>query len=400
MNLKKGIIAETLITLLSISLGILTNRILGAEQRGMLAAVMLYPAILSGVSSLQWDRQIISDIKSKIGTLNSIKSKIAATALTNGIVATVIVVVLSMVDNQISTNQVILISIYSIISIPCLLIQLYSNAYLIAKNQTIQVYYNRILLPFIMLCILLALILVTEIYYLHIVLLTMMSWVFTAIYVLISQKIRLIKVKENLKIIISELAQYRRHMAHLLDSISAHIDIIVVLKMLPMSFAGAYIFFKLIDLPYKIITFAFGNATAGQLVTEDKINIRYLGKYFFIITVLMSSVLIGPINYYETVIDLVVGPTYLEYSYLIKPITICCWTSAIGAHSYNLLTHAGAIDNLYIIQRYDFLLRTILMIIFTLVLGWIGLVLSIVISNCIKIALVFYQYAIYKRLKI
>ena len=400
MNLKKGIIGEALITLLSISLGVLTNRFLGAEQRGMLAAVMLYPTILSSVSSLQWDRQIISDVKSKIVSSDLIKSQIATTALTNGVVAALIVVVLSITDNKISAHQIMLIGAYSLISIPCSLIQLYNNAYLIAKDRTMQVYFNRILMPFIMLSILMALISVNQIYYTHIVIITMMAWAMTAIYILTAHKISLLNIKLDYKNFITQLAQYKRNMAHLLDSVSTHIDIIVVLNLLPLNFAGAYIFFKLIDLPFKIITFAFGTATAGLLVIGGNINIRYLGKYLTFVTILMGSVLIIPINFFETIIDLVVGPSYLQFSYLIKPLTLCFWTSAVGVHGYSLLTHAGAVAKLYSVQKYDFLLRTILMVALTLAFGWIGLVLSIVISNCMRVVIIGWQYAIYKRLKV
>ena len=400
MNLKKGIVGETLITLLSIILGVLTNRFLGAEQRGMLAAVMLYPTILSSVSSLQWDRQIISDIKSKIVSSDLIKSQIVTTALTNGVVAALIVVVLSITDNKISTHEIILIGIYSLISIPCSLIQLYNNAYLIAKDRTMQVYGNRILMPLIMLCLLMALISAHQISYSHIVIITMIAWAMTAIYILTAHKISLLNLKLDYKNLITQLAQYKKNMAHLLDSVSTHMDIIVVLNLLPLNFAGAYIFFKLIDLPFKIITFAFGTATAGLLVIGGNINIRYLGKYLIFITMIMGSVLIIPINYLETIIDLVVGPSYLQFSYLIKPLTICFWTSAVGLHGYSLLTHAGAVAKLYSVQKYDFLLRTLLMVALTQAFGWIGLVLSIVVSNCMRVVIIGWQYAIYKRLKV
>jgi len=396
MKLKSGLIYEALIVLISISLGVLTNRFLGTEQRGILAAVMLYPSILSSASSLQWDRQIISDIKSKKVSSSTVKQIIAGTALTNGIFAAIIVVVLSIIDQKISADEIILIGIYSIVSIPCSLIQLYTNSYLIAINQTLQIYYNRIILPVAMLLIFVILINFKNIGYLDVILITMISWMFTTIYIWNNCKLKLTNIKEILNNEKNQLIQYKRNVAHLLDCISSNVDVIVVLKFMPLNFAGAYIFFKLIDLPYKIILFGFINASPGQLLKEKKINIEYLRRFLLLITAPTFLALLVPIQYYEVVVDIVVGASFVEFSYLIKPLTVCYWTSTIGAHGSTLLIHTGAVAKLYVVQRFDLLFRSILTVILTIGFGWLGLVLSIVITNLVKIILVSNQLIKYK----
>ena len=392
MNLRSGIIYETVIIFLSICLGVLTNRFLGAEQRGVLAAVMLYPTILSSASSLQWDRQIISDLKSKIVSLHTVKNKIITTALVNGTLGATMAVLLSLADNKISMNQTILIGIYSIVSIPCSLVQLYTNACLIVEDKTLQVYYNRTILPASMLAILITFTLLKNIDYADIVLITMASWLLATIYVYNFYKINIINIKENIRNVVKQLKQYQRNVAHLFDSCANHIDIFVVLTFMPLSFAGAYTFFKLLDLPYRILLSAFGTATPSRLVTHGHVNVPYFLSFLSLTLAITLLAIFFPLKYYDIVIDLVVGPSFTHFSYLIKPLIVSFWTGAIGVHLYTLLTHSGAVSKLFFTQRFDLLLRTILIGTFTFAYEWVGLVLSIVICNMVKIIFILYQF--------
>lgn len=373
---------------MSLMFGILTNRALGAEGRGELAALMIFPAMLTGASALQWDRLIISQINNDWNCGYKLKSQIVSIAIVNGTLGAAVASVLAF-NSDFTITDAFTVTLYSLVTIPCALTSQYANAYLVARRCSSQLYRNRLLLPAVMLSLLVLCLASNNVTVAILTIIPMISWALTFAYIISRCSLRIHISGEAFKFSGKLLKDWRNVVGQAADNVALQVDVFIVLATMPLGFTGAYVFFKMIDMPFKVITFAIANARPALLLRGKRLDKKNFFRFLIMIIVVALLGLSVPLPVYDTVVKTVVGESFLAHTYLIKNLIIVFAITAVANYACSVLIHQGNAVKLNKIQVIDCTLRAGLVFILTSYLGSVGLISSLIIANFTKLLLTF-----------
>lgn len=153
MRLTSSIALEAAIILVLFPASILVNRSLGAEERGVLAAMLLIPTALSALVSGQWQRILRSQITSKASDPAHIWARTQAYGLLMAIVGVLLSVILIGMQQQLTEEQRYQAMLAALFLVPLTLFSLFLSDFLAAVGNLKASYAVKLAGPIVYLAV-------------------------------------------------------------------------------------------------------------------------------------------------------------------------------------------------------------------------------------------------------
>lgn len=155
MRFRYGFLLEVIIFLLVIPAGIFINRSLGADSRGILAAMTLMPALVSTLISCQWERTLKSQLSGKSLPPEVVWAKTQKYFLLMWCLSIPLCGFLIATQGNLTVAERILAFIYGIFFVPLYLAGLFFISYFSALNRLWKAYAIKLIVPLLYLAIIL-----------------------------------------------------------------------------------------------------------------------------------------------------------------------------------------------------------------------------------------------------
>ncbi|MDZ8225833.1 MULTISPECIES: hypothetical protein [unclassified Nostoc] len=386
---------EVLMSALSFPASLLLNRTLGAEDRGLLALVILVPSSIFVLGTCQWDRLLKGLITSKQISVREAWRRTIYYAFCLSIIFIPLGVFASLVFDKIPQNFRWLSIVYNA-NFPIYFIGGCLSAIYVAAGSIDGQYLMRIGLQGSYLVLIYALLLTN--------LLSVKSVVFIYIAIhTISLGMGWFK-KEQL--ITGEISQQRPPLVPLfhaffpysLESFSTRIDIWAFSIFGSLVSLGHYTGITALMLPVGLISNALTSASTAKLDwTNPDIVRRYLIKTVKVLLCLMLVLVIGGILLGSSIMKLLLGRSFEGGEWMIPWIAVIVVGQAAAIQFHSALQLSGALNAYLIIQTIEPFLRLIIVLFLGMWLSELGILIGITVSFSLKVAVCIYFH---KRIEI
>ncbi|MEH1853882.1 MAG: hypothetical protein V7L11_19915 [Nostoc sp.] len=379
---------EILMSALSFPASLLLNRTLGAEDRGLLALVILVPSTIFVLGSCQWDRLLKGLITSKQISPREAWRRTTYYAFWLSVIFIPLGVFASLAFDKVPENVRWLSIIYNA-NFPIYFLGGCLSAIYVAAGSIDGQYLMRIGLQGSYLILIYGLLLTN--------LLSVKSVVFLYIAVhTISLVMGWIKKEQ---IITGEISQERPPIAPLvhaflpysLESFSTRIDIWAFSIFGSLVSLGHYTGITALMLPVGLISNALTSASTAKLDwTNPDIVRRYLIKTIKVLLCLMLLLVIGGILLGSSIMKLLLGRSFEGGEWMIPWIAVIVVGQAAAIQFHSALQLSGALNAYLIIQTIEPCLRLIIVLLLGMWLSELGILIGITVSFSLKVAVCIY----------
>jgi O-antigen/teichoic acid export membrane protein len=386
MKIREGIIWEIAIIAITLPGSICLNKYLGADQRGVLATIMIMPTFVGTLIGCQWDKIIRATILENSNSLAGIWWKTKHYLIGMSVVGIFISIMLIFTQNNLNSiekNQAILASLFLI---PLSLAGLFIIAILNAMHKQREYYYVRVVGPIIFL-------------------LTVLAWSFFELtitkviisYILLWTSIVILglfylkgKIKNNIeskdKLEIKKLLN--GFWPFLIETTSLQIDIWLLSNFVGNAVTGAYAAYKIIEIPIKVIGFGYINIGSTKLKNSESIefHVKQSSLILFIVgcLLILSIYLFG-----KPLVTILIGESFSNYISIAYYIIFNGVFSGVSGILMNIIQLKNDNNLYYKIQSVDGIIKIILMIIGCALYGSEGIFISMILNSAIKSILLF-----------
>ncbi len=374
---------EVLITGLSFPASILLNRILGSEQRGLLALVILLPSTIFALGSCQWDRLLTGLITSK-----QISSKEAWRRTTYyvyylsfifiplGIVASLALDKLPQDDR--------LISILYYVNFPIYFLNGCLHSIYIASGNLDSQYLMRMALQGSYL------LLIFGLFFANLLGVKSLVLVYISIHT-ISLGIGLIQKNKSLTgITLKERPAIsllkKGFFPYLLESIAGNIDTWSLSIFCSLVSLGQYTAITSIMVPVGLVSNAMTNSSTANLDWTQPILVRrYLIKVVIVLLCLLLMLVIGGVLLGPYLLNLVLGKSFEEGKWMIPWIAAIAISQATANQFHSALQLSGYFNRYLMIQTIEPFVRLIIVLTLGYCLSELGIMIGLTASYVLKI---------------
>lgn len=384
MRISQGLIWEIAIVIIAMPASILLNRSLGSEDRGILAAIMLIPGLVSTIIGCQWDKLIRSKILSGVNTPEEVWWITKRYLLVMSLVGIVLSCFLIEIQESLGSQDKKLAFITSIFLVPLPLLSLFLAALINASRKLKEYYLLRIIGPTVFLSAVIIFCIgkftIEKALLSHILL-----WISTVILGIYFLKSNFRKnYSNNIKLKINELVN--GFPAYVLETVSVQLDIWLLATYCGYAVTGAYVAFKIFDVPMRTIAFAIINVGGTNINLENKNEvIKYLTRSTLIMTFLGLLFLVLTIIFGKKLILLAIGNSYQEMVWMLVFIVIGSILFNISSILMNFILIQGKASQYLQVQITDAVLKITLLIFGCILFEALGILLALIISSIIKI---------------
>ncbi|MBD2245414.1 hypothetical protein [Nostoc sp. FACHB-888] len=379
---------ELLMSALSFPASLLLNRTLGAEDRGLLALVILVPSSIFVLGTCQWDRLLKGLITSKQISVREAWRRTIYYAFCLSVIFIPLGVFASLVFDKIPQNFRWLSIVYNA-NFPIYFIGGCLSAIYVAAGSIDGQYFMRIGLQGSYLVLIYALLLTS--------LLSVKSVVF--IYIAIHTISLGMGWFKKGQMITGEISQQRPPLIPLfhaffpysLESFSTRIDIWAFSIFSSLVSLGHYTGITALMLPVGLISNALTSASTAKLDwTNPDIVRRYLIKTVKVLLCLMLVLVIGGILLGSSIMKLLLGRSFEGGEWMIPWIAVIVVGQAAAIQFHSALQLSGALNAYLIIQTVEPCLRLIIVLLLGMWLSELGILIGITVSFSLKVAVCIY----------
>ncbi|MCW5318901.1 hypothetical protein GTQ43_36235 [Nostoc sp. KVJ3] len=379
---------EILMSALSFPASILLNRTLGAEDRGLLALVILVPSTIFVLGSCQWDRLLKGLITSKQISPREAWRRTTYYACWLSAIFIPVGVFASLAFDKIPENARWLSIIYNA-NFPIYFLGGCLSAIYVAAGNIDGQYLMRIGLQGSYLLLIFALLLTNFISVKAVI------FIYIAIHT-ISLGVGWLK-KDH--IITGEICKERPPLAPLfhaflpysLESFSTRIDIWAFSIFGSLVSLGHYTGITALMLPVGLVSNALTSASTAKLDwTQPDIVRRYLMKTVSVLLCLLLVLVIGGILLGSSLMKLLLGRSFEGGEWMIPWIAVIVVGQAAAMQFHSALQLSGAFNAYLIIQTIEPFLRLIIVLVLGMWLSELGIILGITVSFSLKAAVCIY----------
>lgn len=379
---------EVLMSALSFPASLLLNRTLGAEDRGLLALVILVPSSIFVLGTCQWDRLLKGLITSKQISAREAWRRTIYYAFCLSVIFIPLGVFASLVFDKVPQNFRWLSIVYNA-NFPIYFIGGCLSAIYVASGSIDGQYLMRIGLQGSYLVLIYALLLTNS--------LSVKSVVF--IYIAIHTISLGMGWFKKEQIITGKISQKRPPLVPLfhaffpysLESFSTRIDIWAFSIFGSLVSLGHYTGITALMLPVGLISNALTSASTAKLDwTNPDIVRRYLIKTVKVLLCLMLVLVIGGILLGSSIMKLLLGRSFEGGEWMIPWIAVIVVGQAAAIQFHSALQLSGALNAYLIIQTIEPCLRLIIVLLLGVWLSELGILIGITVSFSLKVAVCIY----------
>ena len=381
MKIREGIIWEAIIIAITLPGSICLNKYLGADQRGVLATIMIMPTFVGTLIGCQWDKTIRANIFENCNCLAEIWWKTKNYLLGMSVVGIFFSIMLIYTQNNLNSiekNQAILASLYLI---PLSLAGLFIIAILNAIHEQREYYYVRIVGPIVFLLSIMVWSSL-ELTISRVIVSYILLWSSIVILGLFFLKSKIKKdIKSNKKLEIKKLL--KGFGPFLIETTSLQIDIWLLSNFVGSEVTGAYAAYKIIEIPLRVIGFGYINTGSTKLKNSE--SIESLIKQSSLFLFLVGSFLILCIYLFgKPLVTMFIGQSFSNYISIAYYIIFNGVVSVMSGILMNIIQLKND-NNLYFkIQTVDGIIKIIAMSIGCILYGTEGIFITMILNSTIK----------------
>jgi O-antigen/teichoic acid export membrane protein len=379
---------EALVSALSFPASIMLNRMLGAEDRGVLALVILIPSTVFVLGSCQWDRLLTGLITSKqISPREAWRRTVYYTFLLS-LIFIPIGIFISATFDKIPQNVRWLSVIYNI-NFPIYFLGGCLSSIYVASGSLDKQYLMKSGLQGSYLLLLLSLFLtkfisVTSLVFVYITIHTVSLGIgYFKKDIIIKGEV--FKEKPPIDSLLHSFIPYS------LETVSAGVDIWAFSIFASLSSLGHYTGTTALMLPVGLVSNALTNASTAKLDwTKPDLVSRYLMKAVIVLSCLLLILIVGGMLFGPSIMKFLLGKSFEGGEWMIPWIAVIVIGKAAAIQFHSALRLAGDLNVYLKIQTIEPFLRLIIVLILGLYLSELGILLGIAISLYLKIAVCIY----------
>lgn len=374
---------ESLIAALSFPASILLNRVLGAEDRGLLASTVVIPLTVFGLGSCQWDRLLSGLITSKqISSHEAWRRTLHYTFVLSTLFIP-IGIISSFLYLKIPLESRSLSALYSI-SFPIHFLGLSLSSIYIASGHIDGRYVMRISLSISYLALLYGL------FAFNLISIASIVIVYIAIH-LISLLVGLRKAKTLLNDTLSKKKVplsllFRGFFPYLLENLSRRLDIWAFSIFSTLAALGQYSGITAMMLPVGLVSHALVSSSTARLDWTQPILIqRYLFKVAIVLSLLLFGLVLTGLLLGPYLLNLLLGKSFSEGAWMIPWVATVVVTDAASWQFHSALQLSGLENPYLIVQTIEPMIRLIAV----MAMGWwfseIGILLGMTATSVLKV---------------
>lgn len=385
---SRSIAWEFGIALVSFPASVLLNRTLGAEDRGLLALVVLVPTTIFVVGSCQWDRLLQGLITSKHSSSREIWRQTKYYSFWLSLIFVPFSIVCSLFYTQIPLDNRWLSMLYSLNFPIYFLCGCLASIYIASGNIDGQ-YWMRIALQgsyliFSLGCWLTHTLSVQSMIAIYIImhlasLVAGWRWID-----------RLLDGEIRVEIVPPITPLIKAFPPYLLESFSSRIDIWLLSLFTSLVTLGQYSGITALMMPVGLLSNAMTSASTARLDWQDSIAVeKYLYRTLVALSILLFILALGGISLGPYFLNLILGETFSRGTWMIPWIAAIVVTQAAAFQFHAALRLKGNSDTYLMIQSIEPFIKLCI----TFILGWklaeIGIFLGLIVSSILKIGICF-----------
>jgi len=387
MRFSSGILFEALIILIALPASILLNRHLGAEARGILAAMLLMPCIAGTVVSSQWDRTLRAQITSKVNSPAEVWTRTKKYTWLMSVVGLALSFVLIGTQWQLTIEQRFQAMLAALFLVPLSLAGLFMTTFLAAINDLNASYTVRVVGPVVFLLVILLGVwqgLSVPVALSANVLLwvgaCLVGWFFLRSHHLTSVSVRVFDA--NIKTLLSPLPPFA------LEVMSLQADVWFLSAFVGNVVTGAYVAFRVFEFPLKVIVFGMINVGSGRVRWTNIAMVQdFVRKGSLTMALVGGAVMAGTLLFGRFLVVTVLGESFGDQVWML-PYIVAAGALANTAFLFLTVIQLQGQQALYLkIQSADGVLRIVLIGIGCLIGGAHGVLIAICAASFIKLAI-------------
>lgn len=381
---------EVLMAALSFPASILLNRTLGAEDRGLLALIILIPSTIFALGTCQWDRLLKGLITSKQISGKEAWRRTNYYVFLSSFVFIPLAIFLIIAFDKIPSN-VRLLSILYCVNFPIFFLGASLSAIYLAIGSVDGQYLMRIGLQGSYLVLLFGLFLTG----------ILSIKVMVIVYITIHLISLLCGLYYKNKLITGNILQDRpkilplakAFLPYLLESFTTKIDIWAFSIFASLPNLGNYTAITSMMIPVGLVSNAMTSGSTARLDwTQPNLVRKYLYKTLFVLLFFLLFLAIGGFILGPYLLRIVLGKSFESGAWMIPWIAVIVVSQATAVQFHSALQLAGYLNAYLLIQTIEALCRFI--IVFTL--GWffseLGIMLGVLSLSILKVLVCIYFY--------
>jgi hypothetical protein len=390
MNFVYAAFFEALVLLIPLPASILLNQALGPENRGYLAGLLLAPGVVASIVSCNWDKTLKGYLLRDSSALQDIFDKSYFLFIYQTMIGFLICFTLLFFNFK-------GFDIYFGLTITAILVviplQLASNYY-ISISSCIK---NQFTIYFIKMGSTFAFLGSVSFFFFKDSISLSTAFLCNMMVATISLGASAYVLRNSIKFSLTPKSiNIRRDdilsnfPSHVLEIISSQFDVWIILYFIGAAEAGAYLAFKMIELPFRSITFATLNFGAKKIVWDSSFD---LIRSIFIITLIFSILLFLYFilsHFLNEIILFLLGESYRTFLWIITYIAVISALNNIYQILSTSFLYSGKIKLFYKLQLFNSFQKIIFIIFFYYFLNFKGVLLGLIFSNLSSVVLLFF----------
>ena len=390
LNFNYSIFFEFVVQFIPIPASIIINRLLGSSDRGQLAELLLIPSIISTIIACNWDKILKGELLNSPNSLGKIIGKTFNLFIFQYFFVVLIGLLLFCSGYWSKNQNWVFIIIVVLIQGLAQLTSNYTLSIYSCVASSNKVYKIKLFaaLSYLLIVFLFAFFLKIDIYIAFFVnMIIPLVYMASIVYMLKSTLLEsLVNFQLNIKDFISKLKFIP---VVLFETVSNNIELLILSNFTSHGVLGAYLTFKIIEFPFKIICQAFINVLTPRITSFARIFVFKMS--ILLITLICASTIL--ILYFESYLHMLVllllGESYSDYLWILSYLLIIGALSCSSFVFQNLLILYSEINRYNLIIYITSIFKIILipsMYYYFNVIGLLGgLILSLFLANIISI---------------
>lgn len=366
--------------LIPIPASILMNRMLGPIDRGIFANLLLIPSVAATLVGCNWDRILRSYLVGKTSPPSDLVNVTAFFLALQFVIGVTLSIIYVILNPHLYVGYIDFAIFAILIAVPLQLGANYASSFLVCLKPPISAYKVKIIgVTFFLLATLLfiwltKLTIFTAFISNQMVSLSMLVWT-VFIFHNSPPKVPGIKdVKKYAKQLTGSLP------SHIVESIASQLDIFLVIRFVGFAEAGAYIAFRVLELPFKAIMLSVINVTSSIIDIDRQV---YLKKFVYLPTLVLlfiSLLMLGGVSLISPILSEVLGSRYRDMYWILGYMFFIFSLSNAYELSLNSVMMTGHRQIYFNIKLAVALMRITTLICFISAFGFIGVFYALIIS--------------------
>jgi O-antigen/teichoic acid export membrane protein len=377
---------EAMAVVFAIPAAILLNRFLGAEARGLLAAMMLMPSVVGTIVSCQWERTLKAIIAQKKESPQDVWARTRKYCWFLSIVGVFLVIPAIVSQFQLPFSLKLLAFVFACFHIPCFLVILFVSNFFAAHGQLYISYFVRLIGPFAYLASIVMGAVFWNINLTYALFANLMNVVVGTVCALFFTR-KLDFAKKSFKLFDSALSNLVKPLPPFaLEVVSLQAGIWFFSTFVGNVATGSYVAFRFFIFPMRVSSLGLVNVGVSRVNWTDwREAMTFVLKASCLLIFLGAGALLGVVFLGKSIVIFVLGNSFIEDLWMLPIVVLAESLESLGFFLLSSLQLLGGQKEYLIIQYWTATSKITLIAVGCYFFGGKGIILGLCLSAILRI---------------